>query len=295
VEALRFLEQHLPAYAMPLFRLCVWLVLLTLIFAPLERLFAVHPQKVLRKAILTDLGYYFLSSLIPSLLLSVPLAFVAWVVHRCIPSVISSAAAAWPTWLRILVALVVGDVGFYWGHRWSHEISLLWRFHAIHHSAEQVDFLVNTRAHPVDMVFTRLCGLVPLYVLGLAAPLQGNASLVPLLVLLFGTVWGFFIHANLRWRFGPLEWLVATPAFHHWHHTNDGPAYLNKNYAPLLPWVDRIFGTLYLPKKLPERYGIDQPVPPQLFQQLLQPFMIRRTELPLVVRTTELHPSRRQK
>ena len=265
--------QHLSAYALQLFRLCVWLTLLSVIFVPMERLFALHPQKVFRKAILTDVGYYFLSSLIPSLLLSAPLALVAWVVHHSIPSSITSAVAAWPSWLRVVASLVVGDIGFYWGHRWSHEIPFLWRFHAIHHSAEHVDFLVNTRAHPVDMMFTRLCGLVPLYILGLAAPVRGNGSLIPLLVLLLGVTWGFFIHANLRWRFGPLEWLVATPAFHHWHHTNDGPEYVNKNYAPMLPWVDRMFGTLYLPKdRQPERYGIDEAVPGSLFEQLVGPF-----------------------
>jgi len=88
-------------------------------------------------------------------------------------------------------------------------------------------------------------------------------------------IWGFFIHANARWRFGPLEWLIATPAFHHWHHTNDGPAYVNKNYAALLPLVDRLFGTLYLPKdKQPEHYGIDEPLPSGFLGQLVRPFLI---------------------
>jgi len=99
-----------------------------------------------------------------------------------------------------------------------------------------------------------------------------------------GIVWGFFIHANVNWRFGPLEWLVSTPAFHHWHHTNDGPAYINKNYAPMLPWVDKMFGTLYLPKdKQPARYGIDQPISPVLFGQLVEPFMFWRKDLPVLV------------
>ena len=277
MDVLRFLQQHLPAYAVQLVRLCIWLALLTVIFAPLERLFALHPKKIFRKAILTDLGYYFLSSLIPSLLLSMPLALVAWSVHRLIPTGFTGAIAAWPGWLRVAAAMIVGDIGFYWGHRLSHEIPLLWRFHAIHHSAEDLDFLVNTRAHPVDMVLTRLCGLVPLYILGLAAPLHGSVSLIPLLVLLVGTTWGFFVHANVRWRFGPLEFLVATPAFHHWHHTNDGPTYVNKNFAPMLPWVDKIFGTLYLPAdKRPASYGIDERLAPGLVGQLVGPFLLGR-------------------
>jgi sterol desaturase/sphingolipid hydroxylase (fatty acid hydroxylase superfamily) len=265
---------RLWSYALQILRLCIWLVLLAAIFTPLERLFALHPRKIFRKAILTDLGYYFLSSLAPGLVLSLPLALLAWTVHRFVPSAFTVYIAALPLWERALAALVVGEIGFYWGHRWSHEIPLLWRFHAIHHSAEHVDFLVNTRAHPVDMVFTRLCGLVPLYILGLAAPIGRGGSLIPVIIILIGTIWGFFIHANLRWRFGPLEWIVATPAFHHWHHTNDGPAYINKNYSPMLPVIDRIFGTLYLPHdRQPQRYGIDQPISPALIGQLIDPFL----------------------
>ena len=263
-------------------KLCLWLVILAAIFTPLERLFALHPKKIFRKAILTDLGYYFLSSLLPSIILSVPLSLVAWAVHHSIPASFTTAVAEWPLWARLAASLLVGEIGFYWGHRWSHELPILWRFHAIHHSAEHIDYLVNTRAHPVDMVFTRLCGLVPLYIVGLASPVAGSNSIVPVLIVLLGTVWGFFIHANVRWRFGPLEWLIATPAFHHWHHTNDGPAVINKNYASMLPVMDTLFGTLHLPKdQLPITYGIDQKLSPVLFGQLLEPFFFWRRETPL--------------
>jgi hypothetical protein len=88
-----------------------------------------------------------------------------------------------------------------------------------------------------------------------------------------GTGLGLFIHANVRWRFGPREWLIASPAFHHWHHTNDGPALIDKNYAPLFPWVDCLFGTLYLPPhRHPAVYGTNTVVPAGLIGQLLDPF-----------------------
>ena len=273
------IDPRFVAYAVQIFRLCLWLVILAAIFTPLERLFALHPKKIFRKAILTDVTYYFLSSLLPSLLLGLPLAVIAWGVHRVVPGAFVSAVAGSPAWVRLVGAMVVGEVGFYWGHRWSHEIPLLWRFHAIHHSAEHLDYLVSTRAHPVDMVFSRLCQLTPMYVLGLASPVTAGGGLTAVIVILVGTVWGFFIHANVRWRFGPLEWLVSTPAFHHWHHTNDGPAYINKNYAPLLPWVDKLFGTLYLPMdRQPERYGIDEAMPASLVGQLVHPFQGSQAE-----------------
>jgi sterol desaturase/sphingolipid hydroxylase (fatty acid hydroxylase superfamily) len=277
MEALIFLSPRLLAPGLHVFRLFIWLVLLTIIFTPLERLFALHPRKLFRGAVLTDVGYYFISSLVPSLLLAAPLAFLAACVHIIIPAGFIAAVSGKPLWLRLTMSLIVGEIGFYWGHRWSHELPLLWRFHAIHHSAEHIDFLVNTRVHPIDMGFTRLCGLVPLYILGLASATHAGGNLMPILVILTGTIWGFFIHANLRWRFGPLEWLIASPAFHHWHHTNDGPAHIDKNYSPMFPWIDRLFGTLYLPRdKHPQRYGIDQAMSPILFDQLLEPFFLQQ-------------------
>ena len=124
-----------------------------------------------------------------------------------VPSSVHAAVAALPIWARALAALIVGEIGFYWGHRLSHEIPLLWRFHAVHHSAEQIYFMVSTRAHPIDNVFTRLCGLVPVYVLGLASPVapSGGMRYRPLAGGGDRTCWGFLIHANLRWRLGPLE------------------------------------------------------------------------------------------
>jgi sterol desaturase/sphingolipid hydroxylase (fatty acid hydroxylase superfamily) len=291
MQTLTLAGQSLATFALMLVRLTLSLALLSAIFVPLERLFALHPQKARRKDVATDLGYYFISGLVPSLLLSPPLALLAWTAHTLLPSELTLAVAQWPLWQRVMVALVVQEIGYYWAHRWTHELPLLWQFHAIHHSAEQIDWLVNSRAHPVDMVFTRLCGLAPLYAVGLAAPLAGTSSLVPALVLFIGFLWGFFVHANVRWRFGPLEWLLATPAFHHWHHSNDGPDCVNRNYAAMFPWVDRMFGTLLLPRdRRPERYGIDDKLDPDLAGQLLRPFELWRPGMKPPV--TEISPDR---
>jgi sterol desaturase/sphingolipid hydroxylase (fatty acid hydroxylase superfamily) len=259
-------------FAVDILRLSLWLVLLLAIFVPVERIWALQPRRLFRKAFGTDLVYYFLSGFAPKFLLTLPLTLLAAVLHRTVPAGFYLSMAGIPVWLRIPAALVVGEVGSYWGHRWSHEIPFLWRFHSLHHSAEEIDWLVNTRAHPVDLFFVRFCGLVPMYVLGLAQPTANQFDLAPLLVTLVGTAWGFFIHANVTWRLGWLEWMVSSPAFHHWHHTNDGPDKINKNYSAMLPWVDRIFGTFYLPaRQWPVRYGIDAATPTGLPEQLVGP------------------------
>jgi sterol desaturase/sphingolipid hydroxylase (fatty acid hydroxylase superfamily) len=272
MEMLQKLQQCLPTFGLDLFKLCVWLLLLIAIFVPLERLCAQHPQKIFRKEFLIDLGYYFLNSLLPKLLLILPMSMVAWGVHHFVPSGIYGWGVGLPLTTRFIAMLIVGEFGTYWGHRWMHEIPVLWRFHAIHHSAEEMDWLVNTRAHPLDMVFTRFWGLLPIYMLGLAQPTGSTVDMVPLLYAIIGTVWSFFIHANVGWRFSWLEILVSTPAFHHWHHTKDGTEYINKNYAAIFPWMDKLFGTFYLPEKQwPKQYGIDAPVASSFAGQLLQP------------------------
>jgi sterol desaturase/sphingolipid hydroxylase (fatty acid hydroxylase superfamily) len=104
-----------------------------------------------------------------------------------------------------------------------------------------------------------------------ASPLTPTGSLVPVLIVLVATMWGFFIHSNLRWRLGPLEWLIATPVFHHWHHTLREP--LNRNIASMLPWMDRIFGTYYLPNEWPSAYGTETRLPRSLGGQLMYPLL----------------------
>ena len=133
------------------------------------------------------------------------------------------------------------------------------------------------RAHPLDLVFTRMCGLVLLYASGLTGVVGDHPTLVPALVLFIGSMWSFVIHANVRWRLGPVEQLISPPAFHHWHHSRND--HIDRNFSSMVPLIDRVFGTYYLPKHWPAEYGTDTPMPPTLTGQLLEPFAAR-TALP---------------
>ncbi len=270
-------DYHLLAYALIALRQCAWLVILSVIFVPLELLWAVHPRKIFSRSVISDLGYYFISGIVPHLLLIVPLSVAAYVAYSFVPWRMHAAVAAWPLWLRGLSAFVVADFGFYWGHRWAHQIPFLWRFHSIHHSPEQLYFLISARAHPIDNAFIRLCGLAPMYILGLGAPQSVQGTLIATLLMLAVTVWGFFLHANLRWRLGPLEWLVSTPGFHHWHHTVGGLR--DRNFASMLPCFDLLFGTYHAPwRERPSAYGIEAKLPHSLTGQMLYPFGLPITE-----------------
>jgi sterol desaturase/sphingolipid hydroxylase (fatty acid hydroxylase superfamily) len=259
----------LPPVLVDLWRLSLWFALLAVIFIPIEHFAGIRKLPIRRAQWGNDVIYFFLSGLIPKLLLAPPMALAALALNTILPHAWLNWSATLPTPARYAGAMLCGELGFYAAHRAMHEIPLLWRFHALHHSAENIDWLVNTRLHPADLVFTRLAGFVLIYGFGFA-PTEGAASQMPLAIILFGTIWGFVIHLNVKIRLGPIEWLIATPAFHHWHHSKVD--HRDHNYAAVFPWVDRIFGTLYLPQTWPAEYGVIAEFAPDFASQIIEPF-----------------------
>ncbi|HYC21106.1 MAG TPA: sterol desaturase family protein [Candidatus Bathyarchaeia archaeon] len=242
------------------------LFLLALVFVPLERAFAHVPeQRILRTGWRTDTAHFFVSHVGMQLFTFLIMA-PAVVLFRVVswPDV-QDAVAAQPLALQFVEALVVADLGAWLAHRAFHAVPALWRFHAIHHSSEAMDWLAGSRMHVVDVVVTRAAAFCPLLLLGFS---RDALSAYLVWVALQATL----IHANVRWTFGPLRWLVVGPQYHHWHHAADAEG-LDKNFAVHLPLIDLLFGTLHLPgDRWPARYGIrGDPVPPGYFPQLWWP------------------------
>jgi lathosterol oxidase len=243
------------------------LLLLVLVFVPLERAFARLPeQPVFRRGWRTDLAYFFVSHLLVQLLALATVAPAMLLFRWAAWPALQQTVAAQPLALQLVLAVLAADLASYAAHRAFHAVPWLWRFHAIHHSSEALDWLAGSRLHLVDVVVTRSVAFVPLFVLGFE-----HATLAAYLV--WVSAQATWIHANLGAKTGWLDHLLVTPRFHHWHHAAD-PAAKDKNFAVHFPWIDRIFGTHHLPDAAwPARYGVLEGEPPAGFAaQLVWPF-----------------------
>jgi len=238
-------------------------VLLFVVVTPFEKLFPRHPQRLRRPGLGTDLVYALAGRGLSVLGLVVGAAIgvlsLVWVPALLLRPLV----ALLPHWLTAVAAFLLFDALVYWAHRWSHEVPFLWRFHVIHHSSKQMDWLSGVRAHPLDGFV-----VAPAFVFLLAAGF--NAKLGGVLVIVQIAV-GLFLHANVRWRWRPLHRVVITPEFHHWHHADELGAH-NTNYSTFLPVWDLLFGTYFMPAgRRPQVYGAAEPVPDGLTAQLMHP------------------------
>jgi sterol desaturase/sphingolipid hydroxylase (fatty acid hydroxylase superfamily) len=166
----------------------VGIAVLFLVFVPLEKLFALRPQRVFRAGFVTDLTHLLVNNLL------VTAATVVLVIVAALPLIwIRSFGlqSHLPAVVAIAVALVTVLVGNYWVHRLTHQVPLLWRFRAVHHSIERTDWVASGRLHPLDSAFTQAFALIPVFLLG-----YGPGTFAGLTI--FFTLLALFQHANVR-------------------------------------------------------------------------------------------------
>jgi sterol desaturase/sphingolipid hydroxylase (fatty acid hydroxylase superfamily) len=171
-----------------------------------------------------------------------------------------------PFWVQLVLYLVATDVALYWIHRGFHR-GFLWKYHAVHHASEDLEWTSASRFHPVNLalgsglvdVVSFLCGISP-EIFVVVGP--------------FNIITSCMVHANLNWTFGPFRYLFAGPVFHRWHHAQ---SVCDKNFASTFAIWDVMFGTFHMPVgELPKGYGIDDKAMPEgLVAQLVYPLFQR--------------------
>ena len=236
---------------------------LFLIFRPLELAYPANPnQRFFRPHWFTDLCFLLGQYLLFNGAVFYLLDRAAPYIHALTPQLLRAPIASLRIWQQAILVVLLGDFLIYWGHRLQHRVGFLWRFHAIHHSAEHLDFLAAHREHPIDSLYTILIVNLPIFALGF--PIQALATFAA-----FRGLWAVFIHSNVRLPIGPLRILLGAPELHHWHHARDRNA---GNYANVSPIMDLLFGTYRHPDHEPPAIGVAETIPPSYLAQLLHPF-----------------------
>lgn len=240
----------------------------TLVFVAIEKLFPLYKgQAVFRKEWQTDLKHFAVNHFIVGLVLLT----VNFLLHHLFGKLLTN---SWQQHVQhlsflpqLLLCILVADLAQYWTHRAYHEVPVLWRLHAVHHSVKTMDWLAGSRQHILELIATRVCVLAPLYVLGFSEGVM-NAYII---VVGFQAV---FNHANVHLPWGPLRYVLVTPDFHHWHHASDDEA-IDRNYAAHYAFLDYLFGTAVTSKKrFPEQYGVvGDYMPDGFIRQQMFPFV----------------------
>ena len=188
----------------------------------------------------------------------------------------------WPGWLLVPLTVVAMDAANWLAHYADHRLDPLWRFHALHHSQEELSVLTSFRAHPLMHTTGFLLATVPVVALMPARPIA------PVLITIYVCI-GTLQHANLRWTFGPAGRVLVSPAYHRLHHAPDTQ---DVNLGVVLTIWDVLAGLAKFPARAGAvgRTGLDgRPVPVEqdasagsalllLAGQLAEPFQARGTD-----------------
>ena len=224
-------------------------IVLALVFSVLTHFWACNPGTPWwrKRELVTDICYWFFVPLFARVLrigLLVLGAGVVFKIHDADELIAfydnGHGPLSWlPLWLQAVLFLVLSDFMLYWLHRMFHGGGF-WKYHAIHHSSEDLDWISAARFHPVNLFL----GTIVVDVILLMAGISPN---VMLWVGPFTIFHSAFVHANLNWTLGPFKYVLATPVFHRWHHTSleEGG---NTNFAGTFPVWDILFGTFRMPE-----------------------------------------------
>ena len=251
-----------------------WLAASGLVFAVLSHIAPCNQGRPWweKRGLVTDLSYWiFVPIFTRYLRIWVTVTVTVWLFHINDGQKIvdfyahgHGPVAQLPLWFQAILYLVGTDFALYWSHRAFHR-GALWKYHAVHHVSEDLDWISAARFHPLNLMF----GTAAIDIVALLCGISPDIFIVMGPV---NTISSCLVHANLNWTFGPLRRVIASPVFHRWHHDEKT---CDKNFAGSLALWDWMFGTFHMPEgALPQSYGIDDKnMPEGLFAQIVYPVM----------------------
>ena len=177
----------------------------------------------------------------------------------------------WPHRLPVLVQaflmLAAADFLRYWLHRAFHRFPFMWSFHAVHHSPHRLYWLNVGRFHPIEKAVQYTVDTLPFALMGVSQEVLSA-------YLIFYALNGFFQHSNCRVRLGPLNYIVAGPELHRWHHSVSAEESGHNFGNNLIVW-DLLFGTRFLPndREVGPLGLLDRTYPRGFLAQMKTPFI----------------------
>jgi sterol desaturase/sphingolipid hydroxylase (fatty acid hydroxylase superfamily) len=256
------------------------LVVLVVVTGICERIWPAERRPVLARGHVQDACFLALHALIVIPLMTLLSVGAAVLISEHASWIELRPAQNWPGWLLVPVTVVAMDFANWLAHYADHRLDLLWRFHALHHSQEELSVLTSFRAHPLMHTTGFLLAAVPV------AILMPTRAIAPVVITVYVCI-GTLQHANLRWTFGPVGRVVVSPAYHRLHHA---PVTQDANLGVVFTIWDVLAGRAKFPARggAVGRTGLDgRPVPVEqdgaaapalllMAGQLIEPFQTQR-------------------
>jgi sterol desaturase/sphingolipid hydroxylase (fatty acid hydroxylase superfamily) len=256
------------------------LVVLVVVTGICERLWPAERRPVLARGHVQDACFLALHALVVIPLMTLLSVGAAVLISSHAGWIELRSTQYWPGWLLIPLTVVAMDFANWLAHYADHRLDLLWRFHALHHSQEELSVLTSFRAHPLMHTTGFLLAAVPV------AILMPTRPIAPVVITIYVCI-GTLQHANLRWTFGPVGRVVVSPAYHRLHHAPDTQ---QANLGVVLTIWDVLAGRAKFPARSDAvgRTGLDgRPVPVEqddatapalllMAGQLIEPFQTQR-------------------
>ena len=255
------------------------LIALVVVTGICERIWPAERRPVLARGHVQDACFLALHAIVVIPLMTL-LSIGAATLFAKAPWIQIRSAAHWPGWLLVPVTIVAMDGANWLAHYADHRLGALWRFHALHHSQEELSVLTSFRAHPLMHTTGFVLATIPVVALMPARPIA------PVLITIYVCI-GTLQHANLRWTFGPAGRVLVSPAYHRLHHAPDTQ---QVNLGVVLTIWDVLAGRARFPARgdAAGRTGLDgRPVPVEqhasaaaapllMAEQLIEPFQAQR-------------------